>query len=34
MKERMNAYNNEDEVIIVSWFFSRIIAMKRNYDYI
>ena len=34
MKERKNAFNNENKVIIVSWFFSRIIAMKRNYDYI
>ena len=34
MKERMNAFNNENEVIIVGWFFSRIIAMMENYDYI
>ena len=33
MKERKNAFNNENEVIIVSWFFSRTIAMKGNYDY-
>ena len=32
--ERKNTFNNENEVVIVSWFFSRIVAMKRYYDYI
>ena len=34
MKERKNAFSNENEVIIVSWFFLRIITMKGNYDFI
>ena len=34
IKERKNTFNNENKVIIVSWFFSRIIAMKGNYEYI
>ena len=34
IKERKNAFNNENEVIIVSWFFLRIIVMKGGCDYI
>ena len=34
IKERKNAFNNENEVIIVSWFFLRIIVMKGSCDYI
>ena len=33
MKERINAFINENKMIKVSWFFSRTIAMKGNYDY-
>ena len=32
MKEGKNAFNNENEVSIISWFFLR--TMKGNYDYI